>query len=337
MRAVSVAETTLRNWVVGVLQSGEGNTVDYDAPPGDAGLFGPDSVTWRVHSDFPGMMAGGVCALMLQTLHPLALAGVWDHSDFRNDLLGRLRRTTAFVAATSFAPRGEAERLIARVKAIHRHVKGTAPDGRRYSASHPALLTWVHVTEMSSFLAGYRRWVNPALPLAVQDAYYDETAQLAVALGARDVPRSVLAVQHYFESVQRELRFDERSDEVLRILAHIKLPIPVAGLSRQLFLGAGASLLPDWALARIPMTRLQQLRNEAAARSLALAAPLFRGALRNGVAARSCRRVGVPYESLSHIEAVAVGTVPAGARSKRQSKPRAEPQSPAPPPQRGRA
>lgn len=79
-------------------------------------------------------MAGGVAALMLQTLHPLALAGVWDHSSFRTDILGRLRRTTTFVACTTYASTAEAERLIAMVGAIHRKVRGTAPNGRRYSA-----------------------------------------------------------------------------------------------------------------------------------------------------------------------------------------------------------
>ena len=112
----------------------------YESPVGDVGLFGPDSVTWRVHADFPGMMSGGLSALLLQTLHPLALAGVWDHSNFRHDLLGRLRRTTAFVAATTYAPTAHARAEIERVRAIHERVAGTLPDGRRYSASDPALL-----------------------------------------------------------------------------------------------------------------------------------------------------------------------------------------------------
>jgi uncharacterized protein (DUF2236 family) len=298
LRITAPVEKTLRNWVVGVLQKGGGADINYDTPLGDAGLFGPHSITWRIHADFPGMMAGGVSALMLQTLHPLALAGVWDHSNFRQDLLGRLRRTTAFVAATSFAPKAEAQKLIQRVKTIHRKVHGAAEDGTPYDANDPALLTWVHVTEMSSFLAGYLRYCNPKLSLAKQDAYYAETSQLAYALGAVSVPRSVAEVSAYFHSVQPQLAYGPRSAEVLKILWKIRLPIPFAGASRHLFLGAGAALLPDWAQAKIPSSRVQNLRDEAAARSLQLSGPLFRAALRDGVAARACRRVGVQYQTL---------------------------------------
>ncbi len=244
-------KTRLRNWVIGVFPRNAQLAIEYDQPLGDPGLFGPDSVTWRIHGDFPAMMAGGIGALMLQTLHPAALAGVWDHSNFRQDLIGRLRRTTAFVAGTSYAPTGEAQRLIARVRGIHNRVHGVTEDGRPYEANDPALLTWVHVTEVSSFLRGYLLYADPALPLAVQDRYYAENAQVAIALGAAEVPTSVAEVAAYFESVQKDLHFSERSREVLAVLANMKLPIPMAGVSKHLFLGAGAALLPDWAAARI--------------------------------------------------------------------------------------
>lgn len=283
----------LKQSVITVLRRDETLNIQYDAPLGDPGLFGPDSVTWRIHSDFPGMMAGGICALMLQTLHPLALAGVWDHSDFRRDLIGRLRRTTAFVAGTTYAPRGEAERLIARVRRIHDRVQGVTEDGRPYAANDPALLTWVHVTEMASFLRGYERYGARPLPEGVADRYYAETARIAEALGARAVPRSVAEVEAYFERVQPELRFGERSRAVLKVLARIELPIPVAGVSKHLFLGSGAALLPDWAAARIGRSRIERLRDATAARTLRGLAPVFRAALSEGIGARACRRVGV--------------------------------------------
>jgi uncharacterized protein (DUF2236 family) len=292
------ARIALRNWVVGVFQRGaSGLQVDYDQPLGDPGLFGPDSVTWKIHSDFPGMMAGGIAALMLQTLHPLALAGVWDHSSFRTDILGRLRRTTAFVAATSFAPRAEAEQMIAKVRAIHTQVKGTLPDGRRYSANSPKLLTWVHCTEMWSFMAGYRMY-RSELPLAIQDRYFAETAQLAEALGAKKVPKSVAAMEAYFAQVQGELEFSDRSIDVLAVLYGIKLPIPASAIARELFLGSGAALLPPWAQDRMGRSRVQHLRDLAAARGLKAMGPLFRAALREGVGARSCRRVGVTSQAM---------------------------------------
>lgn len=125
--------------------------VDFESPKGDPGLFGPDAACWKVHGDFSSMMIGGIGALLLQMLHPLALAGVWDHSNFRDDLLGRLRRTGQFISATTYGPLADAERLIERVRRIHESVIGQLPDGTPYSASDPDLLTWVHVAEVSSF------------------------------------------------------------------------------------------------------------------------------------------------------------------------------------------
>ncbi len=104
--------------------------IDYESPAGDPGLFGPDSLCWRVHGDFTSMLVGGIAALLLQALHPLALAGVWDHSRFREDLLGRLRRTGQFIAGTTFASTDDAERLLERVRRIHLGVTGQAEDGR---------------------------------------------------------------------------------------------------------------------------------------------------------------------------------------------------------------
>ena len=102
--------------------------IDYEHPEGDPGLFGPDSMPWEVHSDFTSMLVGGIASLLLQMLHPLALAGVWDHSNFRQDMLGRLRRTGQFVAGTSFAPTASADWLIDKVRSIHLKVTGTAAD-----------------------------------------------------------------------------------------------------------------------------------------------------------------------------------------------------------------
>lgn len=286
------ARTQIRRWVLSAFPRGQSG-IDYDHPAGDPGLFGPDSATWKIHADFPGMLAGGLCALMLQTLHPRALAGVWDHSDFRHDLVGRLRRTTAFVAGTTYAARGQAEALIARVRRIHAHVRGTAPDGRPYSADDPQLLTWVHVTEAYSFLHGYRRYCRADLPPGAADRYYDETRRIAEALGARDVPRSEAEVDDYFRGVSGELEFGERSRTVLAVLARIRLPVPMAGLSRDLFLGAGAALLPDWAEALLRRGAVQRAQARVAAATLAMIAPLFRAALTDGVVAHACHRLGI--------------------------------------------
>lgn len=291
------ATAQIRRWVLGAFPRGHSG-IDYDQPPGDPGLFGPDSVTWRIHADFPGMLSGGLCALMLQTLHPLALAGVYDHSNFRDDLVGRLRRTTNFVAGTTYAPTGPAVAMIERVARIHSRVRGTSAGGVAYSADAPELLTWVHVTEAYGFLQGYRRYCNRELPAGVADRYYAESRRVAEMLGARGVPGSEADVDRYFAHVRGQLRFDDRSREVLGVLARIRLPVPAAGVSRELFLGAGAALLPDWARTMSRPGRVIAWRDAASARALATIAPLFRIALADGVAPRACQRMGLSPEIL---------------------------------------
>lgn len=290
----------IRHWVLSAFPRADNSNLDYDHPHGDPGLFGPDSATWRVHSDFPGMLAGGLAALSLQTLHPLALAGVWDHSNFRGDLVGRLRRTTAFVGGTTYAASEQTEVLIAHVRQIHTHVSGFAEDGRSYSANDPHLLTWVHVTEAYSFLQGYRRYSHVALPVGAADRYYDEVRRIAEALGASKVPRSELEVTNYFQRMQPELAFTERSRIVLKLLSQVRLPVPAAGLSRDLFLLAGTALLPPWATALLGHPPWRQHQARLAARALWTIAPVFRAALADGIASRACLRMDRPPEQLQH-------------------------------------
>ncbi|HEY0333027.1 MAG TPA: oxygenase MpaB family protein [Stenotrophomonas sp.] len=292
------ATAQIRRWVLGAFPRGQSG-IDYDHPAGDPGLFGPHSVTWRVHAEFPGMLAGGLCALMLQALHPRALSAVYDHSSFRDDLVGRLRRTTNFVAGTSYAASAPAQALIARVRAIHTVIQGVDAHGQPYRADEPELLTWVHVTEAYGFLEGFRRYGRP-VPEAIADRYYDEARRVAEALGATNVPASHAEVASYFARMQPQLRLDARSREVLSVLAAVRLPVPVAGLSRDVFLGAGAALLPGWAAAMLERGPLQRAGDRTAARMMRGVAPLFRVALSDGVAARACRRVGVDPSVLAH-------------------------------------
>ncbi|HKY92605.1 MAG TPA: oxygenase MpaB family protein [Nevskiaceae bacterium] len=291
-------DTLIRQFIRRLFASSPATLAVYEQPAGDPGLFGPDTITWRIHADFPGMMAGGLCALMLQTLHPRALAGVWDHSNFREDLLGRLRRTTAFVAATTYAPRAHALAEIERIRRVHERVRGHLPDGRPYSASEPALLTWVHVTEMWSFVQGFQAYRNVELPRADLDRYFDETRRVAEALGARDVPASAAAVDRYFADVLPQLAYSERSRTVLEVLAHAKFPGAVLGPARSVFLGSGAALLPGWALRMMGRGRRLQALDHAARLQLRVMGPLIRRALREGVAARACRRVGADVAAL---------------------------------------
>lgn len=288
----------LRRQVLAVL-SRDAPAPDYDAPLGDPGLFGPASVTWKIHADFPSMMVGGLASLMLQSLHPLALAGVWDYSNFRSDTLGRLRNTTAFVGRTTYAPRTAAEAAIEHVRTIHHAVRGTASDGRAYSADDPHLLTWVHCAECWCFLRAYETYCGVGVPRAMKDQYLVEVAQIAEALGAREVPKSMGDLEAFFADVRPELVFDTRTRETLHFLGGLRLPIPFAGVSRDLFLGAAAALLPAWSLNLMQRSSLRRLRDRGAGRALRLVAPSVRDAMaEGGLAWRACRRTGADYAGL---------------------------------------
>lgn len=276
------------------LTTGSGPTLDYSSPPGDPGIFGPDSVCWKVHADFTSMMTGGVSALLLQALHPLALAGVWDHSSFRTDILGRLRRTATFIAGTTYGSRDDALALVERVKRIHLNVTGVASDGRPYRASDPALLTWVHVAEVSSFMTAHLRYVNPALPVSAQDQYFAETARIAEMLGASDIPRSRAGIDAYLLAMQPELVASERTREVVNILMNAPAPSAVMRPAGRLILNAGVDLLPDWAQTMLEFDRYAGIRRAFTRPGVKLIAPVIRWALVNGVSKRARRRVAAP-------------------------------------------
>ena len=136
------------------------------------------------------MFIGGIRALLLQSLHPLAMAAVAGHSGYRGDPWGRLQRTSYFLAVTTFGRAGDAQEAIARVRAIHRRVTGIAPDGRPYAASDPHLLTWVHIAEADSFLRAHTRFGTQPLDQAGRDGYVADLARIGAALGVPDPPRT---------------------------------------------------------------------------------------------------------------------------------------------------
>lgn len=249
--AVDRARATLARRLRAMVGSGE---LDLTRPPGDGGLIAATSPAWAVHGDFAAMMIGGISALLLQMLHPAALAGIWDHSDFRRDRLGRLRRTAQFIAVTTYGGTVAADATIAHVRRIHDRVQGTLPDGTRYDANDPALLAWIHVAETDSFLRAHLRYRDPAMPPAAQDQYIADVAIIAERLGARDLPRSRADVAAYYRAVRPALRVDHRTREVAdTLLAPGDTPAEAAALA--LAGAAAVDLLPDWAAAmhgRVP-------------------------------------------------------------------------------------
>jgi uncharacterized protein (DUF2236 family) len=211
----------------------------------DPGLFGPDSSAWRVHAD-TSMFVGGLRALLLQTMHPLAMAGVAEHSDYRSDPLGRLQRTAGYIGVTTYGTTAEAKAMIARVRKIHTRVTGTAPDGRPYDARDPHLLGWVHVTEVESFLAAYQRYAVRPLSDAEADTYVAEMAGVAKRIGVKAPPRSRAELHNIIESYRPELSVGGQARDAVKFLLLPPLPLaarPAYGIIST----AAVSLLPGWA------------------------------------------------------------------------------------------
>lgn len=208
--------------------------------------FPPGSPIQRVHGD-TSMYIGGIRALLLQSLHPLAMAAVDDFSDFRHDVWGRLARTSTFLAETTFAAADDAEHAVAVVRAVHRHIKGTAPDGRPYRADDPHLLTWVHVAEVDSFLTAHQLFGSAPLTAAECDTYLAQAAVVATKLGASDVPTTVAALHACLEEFRGDLASTPAALDVARFLiADAPIPrrarIPYALLAR-----SAVATLPRWA------------------------------------------------------------------------------------------
>lgn len=188
--------------------------------------FGPERPIRAVHAD-SSMFVGGIRAILLQSLHPLAMAGVAQHSDYRDDPWGRLQRTADFLARTTYGTVTQAEDACRRVQAVHEHVVGFAPDGRPYAASDPHLLTWVHVAEVDSFLSAYQRYGAKRLDLAGCDDYVADMAVVARTLGVPHPPTSLAELRASLRSFGPELRATREAREAARFMLAPPLPLTV--------------------------------------------------------------------------------------------------------------
>jgi uncharacterized protein (DUF2236 family) len=207
--------------------------------------FPPGAPIRIVHGD-AAMFVGGLRALVLQALHPLAMAGVVGHSGYRGDPWGRLQRTSQFLAATTFGPSEVADRAVARVRAVHRTVHGVAADGRPYRADDPHLLRWVHVAEVDSFLRAHGRFGAEPLTAEQCDDYVAEVGMVSAKLGVVDPPRSVAELRESLASYRPELRGTSEARDTARFLL-FNPPVPLlARPAYGLIAAAAVSMLPSW-------------------------------------------------------------------------------------------
>lgn len=215
-------------------------------PPSDEALFAPDTPIRMVHADLVSMMVGGMAALLLQMLHPHALKGVLDFSNFREDMHGRLRRTARFIAVTTYGHRDDAEVAIERVNRIHAAVKGTLADGTPYEARNPKTLAWVHLTEAMMFQEAWLVHVRPNMPMAEQDEYFRQFAIIARKLGADPVPETKAEAQALFRAMRSDLRPSPEAREIAQLVLNETPPGP-AGRIQPFMANAAVSLLPPFA------------------------------------------------------------------------------------------
>ncbi len=218
------------------------------------GLFGPESVTWRVHGD-PSMLVGGLRAMLLQACHRRAMSAFLAHSGYRDDHWGRLQRTGDFVDAVTFGTTDEARRAGARVRGVHRRIPAVtdAVTGRSYRVDDPDLLLWVHCVEVESFLSTYRR-CGGGLTDAEADTYVDEqrAAGALVGLDIASLPVTVAEIEDYYDSMRPELTVTTAALEAAVAGAVPPMPawVQLATPARPLWAGVVAlagALLPRWA------------------------------------------------------------------------------------------
>jgi uncharacterized protein (DUF2236 family) len=217
--------------------------------------FGPDRPIRTVHGD-ASMFIGGLRALLLQSLHPLAMAAVAAHSGYRGDPWGRLQRTSAFLAVTTYGAADDARRAVDHVRAVHRRITGTTAAGEPYRAADPHLLAWVHLAEVDSFLRAHQRYGAHPLDADGCDAYLADTSRVAAALGVRDAPRDRAELADQLAAYRPELRATPEAREAARFML-LHPPLPLIARGPYAVLAASAvSTLPPWARGLLGLPRL---------------------------------------------------------------------------------
>src|SRR6478736_214270 len=187
--------------------------------------FQPADPVWRVHAD-ASMFPGGITSLLLQMLHPMAMAGVAGHSGYKSDPWGRLQRTSHYLATTTFGTVEHAEEAIAHVREIHERVRGRDEIGRPYRASDPHLLTWVHVAEVDSCLRAFQAFAAVPLSDAEADVYVRQAGVPASRLGVPTTPASVAELRAVLASYRPELEATDAAREAARFLL-LNPPLPL--------------------------------------------------------------------------------------------------------------
>lgn len=222
----------------------------FGGPPGDPGLVGPGSVSWEIHSDLAAISIGGLGAIVLEILHPSVIAGVQDHSTYREDPLRRSRTTFGYVVTTTFGNTQAATRLIKAVHGVHSRIEGVRPDGVAYRALEPELIAWVHTCIPWAVMTAFELYNRP-LSVAERDRYLAEQSVIGRMAGADEVPETAADLEAYVEWMRPRLAVNAQTLEFLEFLLADPPGTPPTGpitrALRQFQVEMGMGLMPDWA------------------------------------------------------------------------------------------
>ena len=260
IRLPAVLQRRLDGTVNALLNLPQSRAIDFGRPLREEALVGPDSVSWRIFKNPVALFVGGVAAVILELAEPAVRAGVWEHSSFRKDPIGRLRRTGLAAMVTVYGARSIAEPMIAGVVRRHAAVDGETAAGVPYSANDPRLLRWVHATAIFSFAEAYNRYVAP-LTAAEFDALYCEGAPASRLYGATDAPQSVAAMRDLFESMRGRLGPSPIVFQFLQIMREAAaFPRPLLWL-QPILVRAAVDIVPEWARVLLGLSERDGLRS----------------------------------------------------------------------------
>jgi len=280
-----------------LLNPPNGRSFDFTRPWGEEALLPSDSISWRVCKNPIALFIGGVAAVILELAEPAVRAGVWEHSSFSRNPLGRLQRTGLAAMATVYGARSFAEPMIAGVVRMHSQVKGETAAGERYSANDAQLLNWVQATAAFGFAQAYSRYVNPLKPAEI-DALYCEGAPASRLYGALDTPRSASEMRHLFHSMRERLEPSPIVFRFLQIMCEAPaFPWALRWLQRML-VHAAVELIPEWLRQRLGLDSRYDLE-PCQRRAVRLAGVVSdRIVLTESPAVQSCLRLGLPLAHL---------------------------------------
>jgi uncharacterized protein (DUF2236 family) len=271
--------------------------IDFSRPFCEAALVSPTSVSWRIFKNPIALLIGGIAAVILELAEPAVRTGVWEHSSFRNDPIGRLRRTGMAAMVTVYGARSIAEPMIARIARRHDVVEGATPSGLRYSANDPRLLTWVHATATFAFAKAYSTYVE-SLGEAEIDSFYREGMSAARLYGATGAPTDSGELLALFDSMRGRLESSPIVFEFLQIMRETSaLPLALNWM-QPVLVRAAVELIPGWIRQCLGLTDFYGLRRTEKWMVRLLGNLSNKIVLSEGPAVQSCLRLGLPVNHL---------------------------------------